>query len=120
MNQTPLWQIFFSTLGGAMVGFFLALFATAIRERPNLRVRVTEPKERVYVSENKPASGKWSYTVERPVDATEVVLTLQLVITNASAAYDSVTDVSLQIDGNRLPARSRADGPFEGVNVPPR
>jgi hypothetical protein len=62
-GATPVWQIFFSTLGGALAGFFLALLTTAIRERPRLTVTAPDPKERVYVVENKRPSGAWSYTV---------------------------------------------------------
>ena len=78
------------------------------------------PKERVYVAENKPPSGAWSYTVTTPAQAEEVVLTVQMGITNSSAAYDAVTSVSLEVEGINLPARSRADATFEGVNIPPR
>jgi hypothetical protein len=120
MGSTPVWQVFFSTLGGTLVGFFLALVTTALRERANLRVRIQEPKERVYVVENKPASGRWSYVVTTPAEATEAVLTIELVIVNASAAYDAVTGAELYADGQRVPARSRADSSFTGVNIPPR
>lgn len=124
LQSTPAWQFFFSTLGGTLVGFFLALSATAYRERPKLEVTLREPKERVYVTANKRLSGRNSYTVTTKQEAREVVLTVELVITNASAAYDSINDVDLElaVAGKpvRVPARERADSTFGGLNVPPR
>jgi hypothetical protein len=124
LQTTPAWQLFFSTLGGTLVGFFLALSTTAYRERPKLKVALREPKERVYVTANKRPTGKNSYTVMSPEDAREVVLTTELVVVNASAAYDAVNDVWLEItvDGKptHVPARERADSTFGGLNIPPR
>jgi hypothetical protein len=119
-DATPLWQIFFSTLGGTTVGFALGLLATAYRERAQLAVRLQPPKERIYVTENQRPSGVWSYTVTEPQEAIELVLTVQLIIINSSASYDAITDVSLNLGASGVPARVRADEAFTGVNIPPR
>jgi hypothetical protein len=119
MAQAPMWQFFVSTLGGTLVGFFLALATTAWRERANLDVRIRGSKERLFVTEKTPGSGNWTYIVREPSKATEAVLTVPLLVTNHSAAYDAISDITLEIDGNKIPARIRADAAFPGLNIPP-